>query len=147
VSTHIDLLSAETVVHKTIKNILTKDEYPFSSCVGSFWPIGTVGNKKLSQQDVYDWVKVYHLPDLPQPTHPQPFDWINEHYTDPIRSEKHQEDLYRYINRLCSYIWNVLDKLNVDEHYEVIDRIYTNFFGRLAYICKETVRETTYFIP
>jgi hypothetical protein len=45
------------------------------------------------------------------------------------------------------YAGRVLDKLTIDEHYEVIDRIYANVVGRLAYVCKETVRETTYFKP
>jgi hypothetical protein len=36
-STHIDIHSAETAVHQTIKNILTEDEYPYSACFGSHY--------------------------------------------------------------------------------------------------------------
>ena len=50
-------------------------------------------------------------------------------------------------DRLRNYAIDILEKLTVRDHYELIDRIYGNLFGRLAYICKETVRETTYFKP
>jgi hypothetical protein len=63
------------------------------------------------------------------------------------KRQKYLKELYCYCDRLHSYASRVLEKLTIDQHYEVIDRIYANVVGRLACVRKETVRETTYFKP
>jgi hypothetical protein len=97
----------------------------------------------------YDWVKIYDLANMPEPTNPEPFEWIDDvaRSLNKWKYRKYQEELSNYCDRLCSYADRVLEKLIIDEHYEVIDRIYANVVGRLAYVCKETVRETNYFKP
>ena len=142
ISTHIDRESAEIAANQVIKDILSQNEYPYSS--GGY---STDWRAKISQQDIYNWVKIYDLPDLPEPPNPQPFDWIDLTTTklNNMRLEEYQDELYRYSDCLRSYAVEILDKLTVDDHYEAIDRIYSNLFGRLAYVCKETVRATTYF--
>jgi hypothetical protein len=143
ISTYVDYESAEAAAIQTVKKILKKEEYPYFSSYGSDW------DTKISQQDIYDWVKIYNIPDLPQPPNPEPFqrvDVVAENYNE-WRCQKYLEELYSYCDRLHSYANKILEKLTIDEHYEIIDRIYANVVGRLAYVCKETVRETTYFKP
>jgi hypothetical protein len=143
ISTYVDYKSAEAAALQTVKKILEKEDYPYFSSYGSDW------NTKISQQDIYDWVKIYNIPDLPQPPNPEPFqrvDVVAENYNE-WRCQKYLEELYSYCDRLHSYANKILQKLTIDEHYEIIDRIYANVVGRLAYVCKETVRETTYFKP
>ena len=141
ISTHIDQESAETAASMVIKDVLCKDEYPYLSSYSANW------DTKISQQDIYDWVKIYDLPNLPQPPNPQPFDWIDGSISNlnMVMSQKYIRELHDYCDRLKSYAVDVVEKLTVADHFEVIDRIYSNLFGRLAYVCKETVRETTYF--
>jgi hypothetical protein len=115
----------------------------------SLYRYDTKLDTRISQQDIYDWVKIYNLPDIPEPTNPDPFNWIDDiipNYNSQ-RYRKYQEELYSYYDRLRYYTNEVLEKLTIDEHYKAIDRIYANVVGRLAYVCKETVRETTYFKP
>jgi hypothetical protein len=143
ISTHIDYESAEATAIQTVKQILSKEEYPYFSSYCADW------HKKISQQDIYDWVKIYNIPDLPQPPNPEPFQWVDvvaENYNK-WRCQKYREELYCYGDRLRSYAHKVIEKLTIDEHYEIIDKIYSNVVGRLAYVCKETVKETTYFKP
>ena len=141
ISTHVDRESAEAVASMVIKNLLCKDEYPYLSSYS------VNQETKISQQDIYNWVKIYDLPDLPQPPNPQPFDWIDGNISNPNRvmNQKYIRELHDYCDRLKRYAVDVVENLTVADHFEVIDRIYSNLFGRLAYVCKETVRATTYF--
>jgi hypothetical protein len=143
ISTYVDYESAEAAAIQTVKKILNKEEYPY------FFDYASGRDTKISQQDIYDWVKIYNIPDLPQPSNPEPFQWVDvvaKNYNK-WRCQKYLEELYCYCDRLRSYAGRVIEKLTIDEHYEVIDRIYANVVGRLAYVCKETVRETTYWKP
>jgi hypothetical protein len=136
ISTHVDRESAEVVVNKTIKAIISKAEYPFSGYYGLRLQV-----EEILQQDIYDLAKQYNIPDVPHPENSRPIkrDWWND--------KKRDESSWMDEDRLRNYAMNILEKLTVEEHYELIDKIYSNLFGRLAYICKETVRETTYFKP
>ena len=100
ISTHIDRESADIAANQVIKSILSQNEYPYSS--GSY---SADLSSKISQQDIYNWVKIYDLPELPEPTNPQPFEWIDETTTklNDLRLEKYQNELYRYSDRLRSY--------------------------------------------
>jgi hypothetical protein len=143
ISTHVDREVAEAAVIQITIKILAEREY------ASFSGYASDQNMKISQQDIYDLVKIYNIPDLPQPPNPEPFKWIDnvEHNYNEWKYEEYREELYYYYARLRDYANRVLEKLTPNEHYEVIDRIYANVVGRLAYVCKETVRETTYFKP
>jgi hypothetical protein len=143
ISTHVDREAAEAAAIQITIKILAEREYI------SLFDYASDENIKMSQQDIYDWVKIYNIPDLPQPPNPEPFKWIDnvERNYNKWKYEKYREELYRYYDRLRDYANRVLEKLTLNEHYEVIDRIYANVVGRLAYVCKETVRETTYFKP
>ncbi len=143
ISTHIERESAESAANEVIKIILSEEDYL------SLYRYDTKLDTRISQQDIYDWVKIYNLPDILEPTNPDPFNWIDDiipNYNSQ-RYRKYQEELYSYYNQLRYYTNEVLEKLTIDEHYKAIDRIYANVVGRLAYVCKETVRETTYFKP
>ncbi len=143
VSRHVERESAEAAANEVIKLILSQED-----CISPY-KYDTKLDTKISQQDIYDWVKIYDIQYLPQPPNPDPFDWndnIVKNYNS-SRYQEYQKKLYCYDYRLRSYVNEVLEKLTLDEHYEVIDRIYANVVGRLAYVCKETVRETTYFKP
>jgi hypothetical protein len=136
ISTHIDLESAEVVADETIKAIIRRDEYPYSGCYDL-----SIEVAEISQQDIYNWAKKYHLLDLPQPENSLTIKrgWWNKKDRD--------KSFWMHENRLRNYAIAVLQRLTVDEHYELIDKIYRSLFGRLAYVRKETVRETTYFKP
>jgi hypothetical protein len=140
ISTHIDRESAETVMHQTIKEILMRDEYPYSGYYDlNLWV------EEISQQDVYHLAREYGLTDLPPPQSSRSVklnSWIDD--------DEDEEEIYlrgREKDNLRDYAIDILKRLNVEEHYNLIDRIYSTLFGRLAYICKETVKEQTYFIP
>jgi hypothetical protein len=143
ISTYVDYESAEAAAIQIVRGIVEKEEYPYFSSYASNW------DTKIAQQDIYDWVKIYNIPDLPRPPNPEPFqrvDVVANNYNK-LRCQKYLEELYCYCDRLQNYADRVLEKLTPNDHYEVIDRIYANVVGRLAYVCKETVRETTYFKP
>jgi|GEM_PF-4493261 len=136
ISTHIDRSSALAAADRTIKEIIGRDEYPYSGNYDLDLQI-----EEISQQDIYNLVKKYNILDLPHPQDSQTIkrDWWEDKDRDELR--------WRHEDGVRNYAWAILGKLTIDEHYEVIDRIYTSLFGRLAYVCKETVRETTYFKP
>jgi hypothetical protein len=143
ISIHVDRASAEADANDVIKIILSEEDDL------SLRNYDTKLDTGIYQQDIYDWVKIYNISDLPQPPNPEPFQWVDvvaENYNK-WRCQKYREELYCYCDRLRSYANEVLEKLTIDEHYEVIDCIYANVVGRLAYVCKEIVRETTYFKP
>jgi hypothetical protein len=136
ISTHIDRESAEVVTNETIKEILLRGEYPYGGYYGL-----SIQVEEISQQDIYNFSKKYDIPDLPQPENSQPikrYSWEDGDL---------DESYWMYKFQLRQYAIDILEILSVDEHYELIDEIYSNLFGRLAYVCKETVRETTYFKP
>jgi hypothetical protein len=134
ISTHIDLPSAQAAADRTIKAIIARDEYPYSGYYDLDLQV-----EEISQQDIYNLAKQYHIPDLPYPQDSR----IIKRWKD-----RESDELYwMYEQQLHQYAIDILKRLTVDEHYELIDKIYGNLFGRLAYVCKETVRETTYFKP
>jgi hypothetical protein len=135
ISTHIDLSSAQTAADWTIKEIIARDEYPYSG----YYDLN-IQVEEISQQDIYNLAKQYNIADLPCPQDSQIIkrDWSNQ---------DRDESFWIHEHRLHKYAIDILEILTIDEHYELIDKIYKNLFGRLAYICKETVRETTYFKP
>jgi hypothetical protein len=134
ISTHIDLPSAQAAADRTIKAIIASDEYPYSGYYDLDLQV-----EEISQQDIYDLAKQYHIPDLPYPQDSR----VIKRWKDRERDELY----WMYEQQLYQYAIDILERLTVDEHYELIDKIYGNLFGRLAYVCKETVRETTYFKP
>jgi hypothetical protein len=143
VSRHVERESAEAAANEVIKTILSKEDYL------SLYNYDTKLDTRISQQDIYDWVKIYNIPNLPQPHNPEPFNWVDnivQNYNSQ-RYLKYQQELHSYCDQLRYYTNKVLEKLTIDKHYEVVDLIYMNVVGRLAYICKETVRESTYFKP
>jgi hypothetical protein len=140
ISTHVDRESAENAANQIIKCLLAEKDYfslySYCPCLES----------KMSQQDIYDRANKYQVLDLPLPPEPEPFEW-NDSLIYADDNEDYRYELLRYYDRLREYTINIIEKLNFEEHYELIEYIYSNFAGRLAYVCKETVRETTYFIP
>jgi hypothetical protein len=136
ISTHVARNSAESAANEVIREIILRDEYPYSG----FYCLD-IQVEEISQQDIYNLTKQYHILDLPQPENSQPIkrNWRNEKDRD--------ESAWMHEDRLRSYAIDILQRLTVDEHYELIDKIYKSLFGRLAYVRKETVRETTYFKP
>ncbi len=136
ISTHIDRSSAQAASDRAIKEIIVRDEYPYS---GDYHLALQV--EEISQQDIYNLVKQYNISDLPHPQDLQIVkrDWWEDEDRDELR--------WRAEDSLRNYAWAILEKLTIEEHYEVIDKIYTNLFGRLACVCRETVREITYFKP
>jgi hypothetical protein len=140
ISTHIDRASAQTAADRTIKEIIVRDEYPYS---GDYHLALQV--EEISQQDIYNLTKQYNISDLPHPQDSQIVkrDWWEDENEDEDRDELR----WRAEDGLRNYAWAILEKLTIDEHYKIIDRIYTSLFGKLACVCKETVRETTYFKP
>ncbi len=135
ISTHMDPSSAQAVADKTIKEIIVRDEYPYSGNYDLYLHV-----EEISQQDIYNLAKQYSISDLPHPENSQS-----------IRRDRGREDrdesFWIHEDRLRNYAIDILKILTVDEHYELIDFIYGNLFGRLAYVCKETVREKTCFKP
>ncbi len=136
ISTHIDRASAQAAADKKIKEIIIRKEYPYGGYYGLNLQV-----EEISQQDIYDLAKEYNIPDIPKPENSRPIKgiWWNDKDRD--------ESSWMYESRLEQYAKDILEILSVDEHYELIDKIYGNLFGRLAYVCKQTVRETTYFKP
>jgi hypothetical protein len=135
VSTHIDRESAQCAVDRTIKEIIIRDEYPYSG----YYALD-IQVEEISQQDIYDLANRYHIPNLPQPKDSQAigrYSW----------NDRNPDEYWMHESRLHSYAASILGILTVDEHYDLIDKIHGSLFGRLAYIRKETVRETIYFIP
>jgi hypothetical protein len=143
ISIHVDRESAEADANDVIKIILSEEDDL------SLRSYDTKLDTRICQQDIYDWVKIYNIRELPQPQNPDPFNCVDDiiqNYNSQ-RYLKYKQELYSYCARLRYYTNEVLERLEIDKHYEVIDRIYANVVGRLAYVCKETVRETTYFKP
>jgi hypothetical protein len=136
ISTHIDLSSAQAAADKTIKKIIARDEYPYNGGYDLDLQV-----EEISQQDIYNLAKQYHIPNLPQPKNSRPIKGDRRYDEDRDKSS------WMYESQLCRYATDILEILSVDEHYELIDKIYGNLFGRLAYIRKEIVRETTYLKP
>ncbi len=136
ISTHVDWNSAESAANEVIKEIIRRDEYPYS---GFYYLDLQV--EEISQQDIYNLANQYNIPDLPQPENSQPI------RRNCWNDEKRDESYWMREDRLRSYAIDILQRLTVDKHYNLIDKIYGNLFGRLAYVRKETVRETTYFKP
>lgn len=136
VSTHIDRVSAQAAADKKIKDIIIRKEYPY----GGYYRLDLQVDE-ISQQEIYDLVKQYNISGMPKPDNSRPIKsiWSNNKYRD--------ESYWIDESRLERYAISILERLSVDDHYEIIDKIYSNLFGRLAYVCKETVRETTYFKP
>jgi hypothetical protein len=135
ISTHIDRSSAQAAADLAIKEIIARDEYPY----GGDYDLD-IQVEEISQQDIYNLAKQYNIANLPCPQDSQIIkrDWSNQ---------DRDESFWIHEHRLHKYATDILEVLTVDEHYELIDKIYGSLFGRLAYICKETVRETTYFKP
>ncbi len=145
ISTHIDRESAEVLTNDTIKEIILRDEYPYSG-----YYVLDVQAEEISQQDIYNLAEQYNILDLPQPQDSRPIkrDYYLHNPADIDRDN--DEDLCDYWKQkdlLRDYTIDILEKLTVRDHYELIDKIYSNLFGRLAFVRKETVRETTYFKP
>jgi hypothetical protein len=136
VSTHVDRVFAQAAADKKIKEIIIQKEYPY----GGYYALN-LQVEEISQQDIYDLAKQYDIPDIPKPENSRSIKgiWWNNQDRD--------ESSWIYESQLERYAKDILEILSVDEHYELIDKIYGNLFGRLAYICKENVRESTFFKP
>jgi hypothetical protein len=107
ISTHAEAAAMQVAI-----KILAEREYP------SFSGYASDLHTKISQQDIYDWVKIYNIPDLPQPSHPEPFkliDNVERNYNE-WEYEKYREELYCYYDRLRDYANRVLEKLILNEH-------------------------------
>jgi hypothetical protein len=135
ISTHIDRSSAQSAADKTIKEIIARDEYPYSGDYDLYLHV-----EEISQQDIYNLAKQYSISNLPHPKNSQSIERDRG-------KEDRDESFWIHEDRLRNYAIDILKTLTVDRHYELIDFIYGNLFDRLAYVCKETVRETTYFKP
>jgi hypothetical protein len=143
ISIHVDRASAEADADDVIKIILSEEDEL------SLRNYDTKLDTRIYRQDIYDWVKIYNIPDLPQPPNPETFQWVDvvaEKYNE-WRSDEYYRKFHNYRDQLLVYTNEILEKLTLEDHYEAIDRIYANVVGRLAYVSKETVRETTYFKP
>lgn len=138
VSTHIDRASAQAAVDEKIKEIIIQNEYPYGGYYGLNLQV-----EEISQQNIYELARQYNIPDIPKPENSRPIKGVY-YWNDKDRDD---ESSWIYESKLEHYARAILELLSVDEHYDLIDKIYGSLFGRIAYVCKETVRETTYFKP
>jgi hypothetical protein len=141
ISTHLSKESAELIARELMRSILVKEEpyYLIHFCTNN-------DRIEISQQDIYDWASQCKISELPQPENPQPFERVEGLSFDSEEYEDYRDKLEAYCYQLQWYAADILEFLDVERHYDVIENIYTHIVGKLAYVRQETVAETTYLV-
>jgi hypothetical protein len=138
ISTCISRELAENQAKEFMKSLISNQE---SYHLFHYYP-----NKEneISQQDIFDWASQYQLADLPKPINPNAFQRIEWITWDSEEYPEYSLNLGSYCQQLQSYAVDILEHLTIDAHYDLIEKIYTQVVGRLAYVQPEEIAENTY---
>jgi hypothetical protein len=141
ISTHISQPSAESEAKEFMKSLISNEKYNylFHYCPNE--------KSNISQQDIFNWASQYHVADLPQPTNPKAFQRIEGITWDIDNSEEYEDYICKsacYYQELQWYAVDILEHLTINTHYDLIEKIYTQVVGKLAYVRQEKVEKNTY---
>jgi hypothetical protein len=147
VATHATKESAELCAREVMKSLVINNEpHPFGSFCSLDSEYKTNKNLRISQQDIYNWASRYQIMNVPQPKNPEAFNWDR---FDNRKNKKldYDSELFQYTDQLHYYACRILEYLDFEAHYDVIEKIYIYVVGRLAYVSMETVVKECYWIP
>jgi hypothetical protein len=151
-SLHIDEEAAILYAKERMKAYITgKDSLNSYYDNLGFESLDHKSDMRVSQHDIYSWVKPYHIANLPKPN-AAPFVWIEEEnwgeeYWENDEYWNYDRARYRYCDRVHQYAKDILELLDINLHYDAVEKIYLHTVGRFTCVRKEIVMKNIYMRP
>jgi hypothetical protein len=151
-SLHIDEEAAILYAKERMKAyIMGEDSLNYYYDELGFESLDHKSDVRVSQHDIYSWAKPYQIANLPKP-HSAPFVWIEEEnwgekYWENDEYWDYSMATYGYCGQVHQYAKDILKLLDINLHYDVIEKIYLHTVGRFTCVRKEIVMKNIYMRP